>query len=60
MNYTEKEKQILAWCKSLSMSQGLYCRLYSHLTSDEGREYLSHLAAQNFTDSLDFVLYVEQ
>lgn len=60
MNYNEKQKMVLGWCQSLACSQGFYGRLYEYLTSDEGYEYLNEIAEQNFTDMLDFVLYVEQ
>ena len=56
----ENETKILQWCTSLSQSQGFYDRLFEHLSSDEGREYLAHLAEQNFKEAIDFVLYVEQ
>ncbi len=56
----ENETKILQWCSSLSQSQGFYGRLFEYLTSDEGAEYLAHLAEQNFKEAIDFVLYVEQ
>lgn len=57
-DYTQAELRVLNWCRELSYSQGFYGRLYVCLR--ENREYLQHLAEQNFGSSLDFVLYVEQ
>lgn len=56
--YTQAELRILGWCKDLACSQGFYGRLYRDLR--ECREYLQHLAEQNFTDMLSFILYVEE
>lgn len=57
-DYTKEELRILDWCRTLACSQGFYGRLYESLR--ENREYLQELASQNFTEMLDFVLYVEQ
>lgn len=57
-DYTQAELRVLNWCRELSYSQGFYGRLYESLR--ENREWLQHLAEQNFGNSLDFVLYVEQ
>lgn len=57
-DYTQAELKVLNWCRKLSYSQGFYGRLYESLR--ENREYLQHLAEQNFGGMLDFILYVEQ
>lgn len=55
----ENETQILQWCATLSQSQGHYGRMFEYLVSDEGQEALETLAAQNFKEMIDFVLFVE-
>lgn len=57
-DYTQAELKVLNWCRELSYSQGFYGRLY--VTLRENREFLQELANQNFTEMLDFILYVEQ
>lgn len=57
MNRTE----ILNAIKSLSMSQGMYGRMYEKLTdgSTESEVALDIMEAQNFADVVDMVLFIE-
>ena len=54
MNRTEIRQAI----RQLAKSQGFYCRLLSAI--DENPEILDVLEEQNFKDTLDLVLYLEQ
>ena len=55
------KEQILAEIKSLSRSQGFYCRLLTMLTSGtpEAEAMMEVMFAQNFKDSLEMVLWLE-
>ena len=54
-------EQILSEIKNLACCQGFYGRLYQALTSgsEEAEAYLDELVGQNFSDSLDLVMYIE-
>lgn len=58
-------EQIMAAIRSLAQSQGFYGRLYNELwemqTNDPEKweEVKSTLEAQNFSDTLDMVMYFE-
>lgn len=54
-------EEILNTIKSLSMSQGMYGRIYEKLTdgSIESEEALEAMEAQNFADAVDMVLWIE-
>lgn len=58
-------EQILAAIRSLAESQGYYGRLYNELQEmqtndpDQWEEVKTTLEAQNFSDSLDMVMYFE-
>ena len=49
--------QILNNIKMLAQSQGSYGRLYSQLKDNE--EALQYLEAQQFTDVVDLILFLE-
>lgn len=57
-----KKKEILSTIKSLASSQGFYSRLFMALNSDEpdAVAYLEYLEEQNFKDSVDLVIFLEQ
>ena len=53
---------LLAFCKMMSASQGFYGRLYRQLLNvdDEEREEIDNvLKSEQFTDTLDFVYWLE-
>ena len=50
-------EQILNSVKMLAQSQGSYGRLYSQLKDNE--EALQYLEAQQFTDVVDLILFLE-
>ena len=58
-------EQIMAAIRSLAQSQGYYCRLYNELWEmqtndpDQWEEVKNTLEAQNFSDTLDMVMYFE-
>ena len=54
-------QEILSSIQNLSMSQGLYGRLYQFLTSgnDAAEEYMNKLEEQKFNDVVDLVMYIE-
>lgn len=60
-----KREQILQAIKSLAMSQGFYGRLYCALMDLKDREedvyesYMQSLESQNFSDTVDMVLFFE-
>lgn len=56
------KEQILNAIKELAQSQGLYGRLYRSLTdgSELAKEMMKELEKQNFKDSVDLVMYIEQ
>ena len=51
------KEQILNAIKSLARSQGFYGRLLEVINEDE--TILDELVEQNFTDSLDLVMFLE-
>lgn len=51
------KKEIMEAIKSLAKSQGFYGRLYEDLK--ENTEALEFLEKQNFKDSLDMVMFLE-
>ena len=53
--------KILEVIKSLSMSQGFYCRLLERLTdgSEQAEKMMQCLEAQHFSDAVDLVMFVE-
>lgn len=57
------KNDILDAIKSLAMSQGFYGRLLRDIQSDINEfgesDFLNHLEAQNFNDTLDMVFYLE-
>ena len=57
----DREK-ILDAVLMLARSQGFYGRLYEFLTSgtDEAENMLQEMEAQNFGDTLDMVLWLEE
>ena len=57
----DREK-ILDAVRMLARSQGFYGRLYEFLTSgtDEAENMLQEMEAQNFKDTLDMVLWLEE
>lgn len=57
-----KKEEILSAIRSLTASQGFYDRLLSILTSDEpdAVAYLNYLEEQNFKDTIDLVMFLEQ
>lgn len=50
-------EEILNAIKNLATSQGFYGRLLRDI--EENPEILDELEAQNFSDSVDMVLYIE-
>ena len=60
-----KREQILQAIKSLAMSQGFYGRLYNGLMElrDQDEDaydgYMTSLESQNFSDTVDMVLFFE-
>lgn len=57
-----KKEDILKAIRSLAASQGFYGRLLRILTSDEPDAvvYLQYLEEQNFKDTIDLVMFLEQ
>jgi hypothetical protein len=56
------KQQILETIKRLAASQGYYSRLYNALMTSEESErdaWLTDLAAKNFNDAVDLILYLE-
>ena len=54
--------QIMSVITSLSHSQGLYGRILesiNELSEDEREAFLEELEGQNFSDSVDLVMYFE-
>lgn len=49
---------ILNTIKSLSKSQGFYCRLLEQIQDND--EALEYLEQQNFKDPVDLILFLEQ
>jgi len=60
-----KRVQIISIIKDLARSQGFYGRLYRAIEDakennpDAYEDFMTELEAQNFSDSLDLVLYLE-
>lgn len=60
-----KEKEILQALQNLAAQQGFYSRLYSQLmelketSAEKYQEIIAELEAQNFTDAVDLILYLE-
>lgn len=55
-----KRQEILDTIKTLASSQGLYGRLYEHITTAENKdEILTTLEKENFKDTLDLVFFFE-
>lgn len=60
-----KRKEILNVIKDLSKSQGFYGRLLNRLESAKSYDpdaydaFMSELEAQNFSDAVDLVIYLE-
>jgi len=54
---TLKKEDIYKTIKSLSKSQGFYCRMLQLI--DENKSILNKLEKQNFKDSVDLVLFLE-
>lgn len=54
-------EQILDAVRTLAMSQGFYGRLYERLTdgTNESDSFLGLMEEQNFGDTLDMVLWLE-
>ena len=54
-------QEILSSIRNLSMSQGLYGKLYQFLIggSDDAEKYIAELERQNFNDAVDLVMYIE-
>lgn len=54
-------EQILSAIRGLAASQGFYGRLYEALTngSEEADDFLETMVEQNFGDTLDMVLWLE-
>lgn len=57
-----KKEDILKAIRSLAASKGFYGRLFMALTSGEpdAIEYLQYLEEQNFKDTVDLVMFLEQ
>lgn len=55
------KKQILNVIQSLAASQGFYGILYNKLSdgSEESEDALNIMEQQNFTDSVDMVMWLE-
>jgi hypothetical protein len=60
-----KREQIINTIKNLARSQGFYSRLYRAIEDakennpDAYEDFMTELEAQNFSDSVDLVLYLE-
>lgn len=57
-----KIEDIIKGIKQLAISQGFYERLYNRImemTKEEFKSFKEELEAQNFSDIIDFVLYIE-
>lgn len=57
-----KRDEIMSLFRSLARSQGFYGRLVRNIesaTPDEQEEFWQEMEAQNFTDTLDVILYIE-
>lgn len=54
------KEEILNSIRFLANSQGFYSRLLTLLESDEADNYLDYLEKQNFKDTIDLVLFLEQ
>lgn len=57
-----KRDEIMSLFRSLARSQGFYGRLVRNIesaTPDEQEEFWQEMEAQNFTDVLDVILYIE-
>lgn len=57
-----KIEDIIKGIKQLAISQGFYERLYNRImemTKEEFKSFKEELEAQNFSDIVDFVLYIE-
>ena len=46
--------------KGLAKCQGFYSRLYDYILTDNSEEFISKLESQNFKDTVDLILYLEQ
>lgn len=57
-----KKEEILSAIRSLAASQGFYSRLLFVLSSNEpdAVAYLNYLEEQNFKDTIDLVMFLEQ
>ena len=57
-----KKEEILSAIRSLAASQGFYGRLLIALSSDEpdAIAYLEYLEEQNFKDTVDLIMFLEQ
>lgn len=55
------KEEILSAIRELAASQGFYGRLYRALMngSEESELFMSEMVEQNFSDSLDMVLWLE-
>lgn len=56
------KQEILETIKSLVSSQGFYGRVYEALTdgSKAAEEFIDELELQNFEDSVDLIMYLEE
>lgn len=57
-----KREEIMQAIKELAKSQGFYSRLLHSIeeAAEETRnKFFSHLEAQNFKSTVDFVIYIE-
>lgn len=57
-----KKEEILSAIRSLAANQGFYGKLLFVLSSDEpdAIAYLNYLEEQNFKDTVDLVMFLEQ
>lgn len=56
-----KKEEILNNIRKLASSQGFYSRLFALLNSDEpdAIAYLEYLEEQNFKDTVDLIMFLE-
>lgn len=53
-------EEIINSIKDLAKCQGFYSRLYDYILTDNSEEFISELESQNFKDTIDLILYLEQ
>ena len=53
-------EEILKTIRSLAKSQGFYGRLLEAIEEDDSDEFIQELIDQQFKDSVDLILYLEQ